>query len=98
MQLTSIHIHIAGTIEIRLTREECHAFRIERHPDNGKQYYYVEYDVIMRGDGLRLVYEFLIPRTGKFKGGDPGKNPIRRTSALALASAFAFYTQPEYLT
>jgi hypothetical protein len=58
----------------------------------------MEYEVILRGDGLRMVYEFLIPRTGKFEGRACGENPIRKTCTLTLASAFAFYTSPEDLT
>jgi hypothetical protein len=53
---------------------------------------------MLRGDGLRMTYEFLIPRTGKFEDGAHGRKPIRKTCALTLAPAFAFYTSPEDLT
>jgi hypothetical protein len=94
-RLTRIHIHKAGTIEIRLTRDDCQAFEVKRHPDKKKYFYYVEYEVILRGDNLRMTYEFLIPRTGKFERGSCGEEPIRKTCTLTLSSAFAFYTSPE---
>jgi hypothetical protein len=96
-RLTPVHIHKAGTIEIRLTRDDCQAFEVKRHPEKKRYFYYVEYEVILRGDGLRMTYEFLIPRTGKFERGGYGENPIRKTCTLTLASAFAFYTSPEDL-
>lgn len=97
-KLTPIHIHIAGIIEIRLNRDEWQAFGIRRHPENDKEYHYLEYEVVLRGDGLRMTYEFLIPRTGKFEDGADEKDCIRKTSTLTLASAFAFYTEPSALT
>jgi hypothetical protein len=67
-----------------------------QNPDDGKKYYYMEYEVIIRGNDWRMTYEFLIPRTGKFQGETPGKDPIRRTAELTLAPAFQFYTKPRH--
>ena len=55
----------------------------------------MEYEVVLRGEGWRLIYEFVVPRKGKFVGGGPGKNPIRQTCELSLAPAIQFYEKPE---
>ena len=94
-KLTPPHIYVAGTIELRLTRDDCQAFEIRRSLKDGREYYYVEYDVVLNVDGWRLTYEFVVPRKGKFVDGGPGRNPIRKTCELSLAPAIQFYDKPE---
>ncbi|KAL9622192.1 MAG: hypothetical protein Q9160_003375 [Pyrenula sp. 1 TL-2023] len=84
-----------GLITITLSEEELKNFPIEAS-SSGRPYHYVEYRVRLRCSQLRLIFEFIVPRSGVFvkpmltkRSGDVQEPEQERDLIIKRAQIFA---------
>ncbi len=59
-------------------------------PGDGREYYYIEYEVNFRFDGRMLLYECTIPTSGVFSKEEPshGPSPFKVQGKTNAGAAF----------
>ena len=83
--------HCCGMIKVQLDETDCAKFERRVSEHDKEFFWYLEYRVEVLISGVQMTFQIVIPRSGKFRRGEPGPDPIRKEAQLDCSGVWGLF-------